>query len=231
VFCRQQPEKYISLAVVLNRVATLLLGIIIESRKTYCMQSKSLLIAIAAFAVTTSGVFAYSGDNVLERANLSEEQKTAITRAREFKQSGDLDAARDSLVQAGIDDEVLKKLHEARYQVELEMRAALVAGDYEAFIASISETPLADLITSEADFKQFKSAHELKDEGNDFQAHEILQELGVDSPKYRHGYGKRQIINQLSDEQKSAFVAAKQAGDKSTMQAIFDEAGINRSVR
>jgi hypothetical protein len=218
-------------AAVLNRVATMLLGIIIEPRKIYCMQSKSLLIAIAAFAVTTSGVFAYSGDNVLDRANLSEEQKTAITRAREFKQNGDLDAARDSLVQAGIDEKVLKKLHEARHQVELEMQAALAAGDYKAFIASISETPLADLITSEADFEQFKSAQELKDDGDHFAAKEIYEELGVEVPKYRHGHGKRHSMSELSQEQRSAFMVAKQAGDKSTMQAIFDEAGINRFVR
>ena len=117
-----------------------------------------MLIAIAAFAVTTSGVFAYSGNNVLQRANISAEQKVAITRARELKEHGNLAAARDSLVEAGIDEKVLKRLHEAKHQVELEMQAALVAGDYEAFIASISETPLADIITTEADFEQFRAA-------------------------------------------------------------------------
>jgi len=122
------------------------------------MHSKSLLIAIAAFALTTSGVFAYNGSNVLDRANLSAEQKTAITRARELKQNGDFSAARDSLVNAGIDETVLKRLHEARHQVELEMQAALVANDYEAFMASIAQTPLAERITSEADFVQFRAA-------------------------------------------------------------------------
>ena len=144
------------------------------------MQSKSLLIAIAAFAVTTSGVFAYSGNSILERANLSAEQKTAITRARELKESGKLDAARDSLVEAGIDEEVLKKLHEAKHQVEREMQAALVAGDYAAFTLAIAETPLADIITSEADFEQFRAAQELKDNGDFIVAKELF-----DDPEFR----------------------------------------------
>jgi len=189
------------------------------------MQSKSLLIAIAAFAVTTSGVFAYSGNSILERANLSAEQKTAITRARELKESGKLDAARDSLVEAGIDEEVLKKLHEAKHQVEREMQAALVAGDYAAFTLAIAETPLADIITSEADFEQFRAAQELKDNGDFIVAKELFDELGVESKQYRHGQGKGHFLSQLSSDQKEAFLVAKQANDKSTMQAILDEAG------
>ena len=50
------------------------------------MQSKSLLIAIAAFAVTTTGVQAYGGTKILNRAGLSENQIEAIEEARELKQ-------------------------------------------------------------------------------------------------------------------------------------------------
>jgi len=195
------------------------------------MQSKSLLIAIAAFAVTTSGVFAYSGNNVLERANLSAEQKTAITRARELKENGDYNAARDSLVNAGIDEEVLQRLHEAKHQVELEMQAALVANDYEAFIASIAQTPLADIITTQADFAQFRAAQELRDDGEYPAAKEIYDELGVQPKPYRHGHGGKHLIQELSVEQREAFAAAKQANDKSTMQAVLDEAGVYRPMR
>lgn len=196
------------------------------------MQSKSLLIAIAAFAVTTSGVFAYSGNNVLERANLSAEQKTAITRAREFKENGNLAAARDSLVDAGIDEGVLKRLHEARHQVEREMQAALVSGDYEAFILSIADTPLADIITTEADFEQFRSAQELKDDGDFIASKEIFDELGVELKKSHHGHGngKGNFLRELSVEQREAFAVARQANDKATMQAILTEAGITKPV-
>jgi GNAT superfamily N-acetyltransferase len=192
------------------------------------MQSKSLLIAIAAFAVTTSGVFAYSGDYVLERANLSAEQKTAITRAREQKENGDYNATRDSLVKAGIDEHVLRRLHEAKHQVERELHAALVANDYEAFIASIAQTPLADIITTEADFLQFRSAQELKDNGEDLAAKELYEALGVRPKPHRHGHGNRHLLQELSDEQREMFAIAKQANDKTTMQAVLDEAGVYR---
>lgn len=194
------------------------------------MQSKSMLIAIAAFAVTTSGVFAYSGNNVLQRANISAEQKVAITRARELKEHGNLAAARDSLVEAGIDEKVLKRLHEAKHQVELEMQAALVAGDYEAFIASISETPLADIITTEADFEQFRAAQELKDDGDFVEANALFEELGVEPKNNRHGHGRGHMLKELSEEQREAFAVAKSANDKATMQAILDEAGIMKSI-
>jgi hypothetical protein len=194
------------------------------------MQSKSMLIAIAAFAVTTSGVFAYSGNNVLQRANISAEQKVAITRARELKEHGNLAAARDSLVEAGIDEKVLKRLHEAKHQVELEMQAALVAGDYEAFRASISETPLADIITTEADFEQFRAAQELKDDGDFIEANALFEELGVEPKKNRHGHGRGHMLTELSEQQREAFAVAKSANDKATMQAILDEAGIMKSI-
>jgi hypothetical protein len=194
------------------------------------MHSKSLLIAIAAFALTTSGVFAYNGSNVLDRANLSAEQKTAITRARELKQNGDFSAARDSLVNAGIDETVLKRLHEARHQVELEMQAALVANDYEAFMASIAQTPLAERITSEADFEQFRAAQELKDDGDFVAAKEIYDELGIKPKPHHHGHGKGGMLHHLSTTQQDAFSVAKQANDKATMQAILDEAGVYRPM-
>jgi len=194
------------------------------------MQSKSLLIAIAAFAVTTSGVFAYSGNSVLDRANLSAEQKTAITRAREQRENGDYNAARDSLVNAGIDENVLKRLHEAKHQVELEMQAALAANDYEAFVASIAQTPLADIITTEDDFEQFRSAQELKDDGDYTAAKEIYDELGVQTKPHRHAHGKGYFSHELSVEQREAYAIAKQGNDKATMQAVLDEAGVFRPM-
>ena len=195
------------------------------------MQSKSLLIAIAAFALTTSGALAYSGNSVLERADISVEQKVAITRARELKEEGNLLAARDSLVQAGVDEDVLKKLHEAKHQVEREMQAALIAGDYESFMETIADTPLADIVTSEADFEQFRSAQAMKDEGDFSSAREKFAELGVSTKHSYHGHGKKPFLQELTQEQKEAFAVAKRANDKATMQAILVEAGIERMIR
>jgi predicted nucleic acid-binding protein len=233
LFYNSVSEKYFLLALVIKRVASVLLGIIIEFSNVhhiYFMQSKSLLIAIAAFAVTTSGVFAYTGDNVLQRANLSADQKTAITRARELRENGNYSAARDSLLNAGIDEQVLKRLHEAKHQVEREMHAALVAGDYDAFIASIAQTPLADIIITEDDFELFRSAQDLKDGGDYTAAKEIYDELGVQPKPYRHGHGKGFAMQELSVEQREAFAAARQANDKATMQAVLDKAGVYRPM-
>lgn len=192
------------------------------------MQSKSLLIAIAAFAVTTSGVFAYSGNNVLERANISAEQKTAITRARVYRENGNYAAARDSLVNAGVDEDVLRRLHQAKHQVELEMQAALALGDYDRFMLAIAQTPLADIITSKDEFAQFRFAQELYDDGDHFAAKEIYNELGVQPKRYRHGHGKGHIGHELTAEQREAYAIARQANDKTTMQAVLDEAGVSQ---
>jgi hypothetical protein len=110
------------------------------------------------------------------------------------------------------------------------MQAALVAGDYEAFIASISETPLADIITTEADFEQFRAAQELKDDGDFIEANALFEELGVEPKNNRHGHGRGHMLKELSEEQREAFAVAKSANDKATMQAILDEAGIMKSI-
>ncbi len=192
------------------------------------MQSKSLLIAIAAFAVTATGVHAYGGTAVLERAGLSEVQISAFEAAREFRAAGDLDAARDVLVEAGIDEDTLRSVHQAAHAVRQSMRTALQAGDYEAFKEVIADSPLADIITTEADFVQFKEAHALRTAGEWEDAKEILDELGVE-PNQRHGYHKafhRHPLKELNEEQRAALQVARQANDRATMQAILDEAGI-----
>lgn len=192
------------------------------------MQSKSLLIAIAAFAVTTTGVSAYGGLDILERAGLSEEQKSAIEAARELRQEGDFVAARDLLIEAGIDEEVLASIREARHRAMSEMHQALEDGDYEAFKLAIENSPLADLITSEEDFQLFRDAHELREEGEWEEAAEIFSDLGIEH-RGRHAHHHRgiHVLSELDDEQRAAFLVAKQANDRETMQAILDEAGVS----
>ena len=198
------------------------------------MQSKSLLIAIAAFAVTTTGVHAYSG-KILNRANLTDEQKNAIMEARELREVGNYEEARDILADAGIDEEVLRALHQARHEARAEMLEALEVGDYEAFLEVVADTPLADIITSESDFEDFREAHELRQEGDREGAKAILDELGIEREhkgKFsgKHA-GKQRVLDQLTDEQREAFLVAKQANDRATMQAILDEAGIELNKR
>ncbi len=193
------------------------------------MQSKSLLIAIAAFAVTTTGVYAYGGGDILEKAGLSEEQKSALEQAHELRKSGDVEAARDVLVEAGIDENVLRAIHQARHEGRKNMHEALAAGDYDAFKTAIAGSPLAEIITTEADFEQFKQAHALKDEGELEEAKILFDELGVDmnEKRQRHHKAVHAVMSSLSDEQKEALQVARQANDRETVQAIFDEAGVD----
>jgi hypothetical protein len=81
------------------------------------VQSKSLLIAIAAFALTSNSAFAYSGE-VLERAGLTESQRNAFETARELSAHGDKEKARDVLVDAGIDTSVIERVRDVATSVQ-----------------------------------------------------------------------------------------------------------------
>lgn len=191
------------------------------------MQSKSLLIAIAAFAVTTTGVHAYAGTSILNRSGLSEEQKSAIVIAHELRETGDIVGARDVLVEAGIDEAALLSIRAARHAAMGEMHQALEDGDYEAFQQAIATSPLADIITSKEDFEQFREAHALRQEGEWGDAADLFIALGVE-PQGRHGHELRgmQRLSELSEGQRAAYSVATQANDRETQQAILDEAGV-----
>ncbi|MBP6924723.1 MAG: hypothetical protein KBB78_04110, partial [Candidatus Pacebacteria bacterium] len=126
--------------------------------------SKSLLIAIAAFAVTATGVQAFQGTQFLQRAGLSEEQISAFETARELRKAGDPKAARDILIEAGVDEAVLKSVKDAAKEHRQAIFDAVEAEDYEAFKTAIEGSPLADAIDSEEDFQKFVMAHTLKEE-------------------------------------------------------------------
>tara|TARA_B100000508_G_C11461072_1_gene279284 strand:- start:36 stop:656 length:621 start_codon:yes stop_codon:yes gene_type:complete len=197
------------------------------------MKSKSLLIAVAAFAVTTTGALAYN-DSVLQNSGLSDEQIAALQEARDLRQSGDKEAARDLLAEAGIGEDELRSLHQAAHEARDERREAIHEAiennDFDAFLVAITDSPLADIITTEDDFDTFKEAHELRQEGNKEEARELLSELGIERGEgYGHKHGKQHILSELSEEEREAFMVAKQANDKETMKAILEEAGVERS--
>ena len=191
------------------------------------MQSKSLLIAVAAFAVTTTGAQAYGGA-ILQRANLTDDQRTALEQAKELRQSGDTEAARDVLVEAGIDEDVLAELRAAARETRAAIKTAVETGDYDEFQDLITDTPLQDIITTPADFESFREAHNLRQDGEYEEARAILNDLGIDRPERGGKFLKRHIATQLTDEQREALRVAKQANDRETVQAILAEAGIER---
>ena len=141
------------------------------------MNPKALLIPIAAFAVTVTGVQAFNSD-VLERAGLDEEQISAFEEARGLREEGNRDGARDVLLDAGIDEGTMKSIREAMHQerdaMHDAMETALENNDYDAFKQAIEGSPLADIVTTQADFELFKEAHDHREA-----AHDIMTELGV----------------------------------------------------
>ncbi len=201
------------------------------------MHSKSLLIAIAALALTATGAQAFTGE-ALVRAGLSEDQRAAFEVARELREEGDVDAARDVLVEAGIDDSVIERVRTAmsseRHESRAAMHAALEADDYEAFLAAIADSPLADIVTSEEDFTRFKEAHALKMDGKTAEAQVIFQALGLPNDTgrggARHG-GHAAVLDELTEEQQAAFAVAKVANDRDAMHAILEEAGVAMGER
>lgn len=190
------------------------------------MQSKSLLIAIAAFAVTATGVYAYGGSNVMARAGLNKEQISAIEEARERRAMGDMNGARDTLAAAGITEDELHSVHRAMSAFHRAIHDAVENDDYDAFKVAIADSPLADIITSKADFEQFKEAHDLRMSGDHEGARTIMDDLGVEPAGDGFRRHEPPFIAELTDEQREALQVARQANDRATIQAIFDEAGL-----
>lgn len=197
------------------------------------MQSKSLLIAIAAFAVTATGAQAYVGAKYLADSGLSTTQVEALKEARDLKKHGEVDKARDLLVEAGITEEVMESLRAAAHASHEAIHKAVEDNNYAAFVEAVAGTPLAESIDSEADFALFVQAHNLKSEGKFTEAKTILTELGVPNHASRHEEkGRGEFIRDfdLTEEQRDALRAARQANDRETVTAILKEAGIDEGA-
>jgi hypothetical protein len=199
------------------------------------MKSKPFLIAIAAFAVTATGVQAYQGTQILERAGLNDEQIEAFEAARELKEAGKYKAARDTLLEAGVNEDVIKSVHKALHEQRDAIHDAVMAEDYEAFKEAVAGTPLQEAVDSEDDFKRFITAHDLREAGKWNEAKVILDDLGIEPPQRMSGMGRGKgmmgrpdFLNDLTDEQRDALEVAKKANDKEAVKAILKEAGVER---
>ncbi len=196
------------------------------------MQSKSLLIAIAALAVTATGVHAHAGGSYLSRTNLSTEQRAALEEAAQLRAHGDVTAARDVLIEAGIDETALVSMRQAMRASRQALHSAILAGDYDAFKAAVADTPLADLITTEADFTLFREAHELRRAGAEEAAAAVYADLGISRAHhglgFGHGPGHRhwQKLEGLTDDEREALRVARQSNDRETVHAILRDIGV-----
>lgn len=156
------------------------------------MQAKALLIPIAAFALSATGVSAFNSD-LLEKAGLTQEQIEAFETAHELQKEGNRDGARDVLKEAGIDlntlESVREALHDYHHQMHTAIEEAVEANNYDAFKKAIEGSPLSDIITSEDDFKMFSEAFNYRKEGNYQAAQDIMEELGAGMHPFLHHGG------------------------------------------
>jgi len=196
-------------------------------------KSTSLFIAVAAFAVTASGVHAFSSPELLIKAGLTDEQVIAVQEAQELKATGDVVAAKETLKAAGITEETMRNIREVAKEAKQAVRDAVDAADYEAFKVAVVDSPLEEMITSKADFNQFVEAHELRRSGDKDAAADILDELGIDRSGYSHKHHAKhrgltvEAREQLTDIQREALQVAQKANDKEAVRTIFAEAGID----
>lgn len=159
---------------------------------------KNILIPVAAFAVTVTGASAFTGGDWAEKLDidLTDAQLSALEQAKEVREES-REEAKQILEDAGLDEETMQSIreamHEAREENRAEVKAAIEAGDYEAFKTAIEDSPLAEKITSEADFEKFAEAHELMEAGDREAAKEIMDELGIEKMGKGHGKGHGQM--------------------------------------
>lgn len=189
--------------------------------------SKAYIIALAAFAVTATGVHAYSGGKVLQRAGLSSEQAEAFEEAHELRRAGDLEKARNVLVSAGVTEDTISSIKQVARTAKRAIHEAVRQNDYQAFRVAVADSPLADIIITEADFATFVEAHTLMKRGQASEAQTLFTELGVPQSHYNHGrggYGNRHSF--LSEAEQAALRVAKQANDRAAVEAILEEAGV-----
>ena len=146
-------------------------------------KTKALLIPIAAFAVTVTGASAFNSP-VLENAGLDTGQIAAFEQAHELRESGDKDAARDILMNAGVDMDTMRGVRDAmkehRAQMHEAVEEALENGDYDAFLKAVQDSPMEEKVDSPEEFDLFIEAHELRESGDKEGAREVMKDLGFE---------------------------------------------------
>lgn len=197
----------------------------------------NILIPLAAFAVSMTGAVTLSPD-LMRQAGLNEQQIAAFEEARELKESGDFEKARDVLVSANIDEDVMEQLREAmkerRQDYNIAIKAAIEAKDYESFKAAVKDSPLGEIIDSEAEFERFIQAHALIESGDRDGAKEIFDELGLERGHgpFKGGMGQgHPFMDKLSDDQQEQLREAMRDQDHDRVREILKDAGVELKAK
>jgi hypothetical protein len=188
------------------------------------MNSKSLLIAIAAFAVTATGAQAYTGTTQLNRTGLSSVQAQAFSEARELRQRGRGEEARDILLDAGIDENAIESLRAATAATHVAIDLAVQNNDFAAFRTAVAGTPLYDIVTTADDFAAYAVAHELRTVGHFISEHSAAPtDAGDTTPWFDEVEEASAATAEFTAD---ALRVALQSNDQATVLAIQKELGL-----
>lgn len=90
------------------------------------MHSKSLLIAVAAFVLTTSSAQAFFNDKEMKKAGFTEAQIEAFAEARELKKQGKIDEAKEVILKVvKVDNKKIETLRENLFKGKKERKSNL----------------------------------------------------------------------------------------------------------
>lgn len=124
--------------------------------------------------------------------NLSEDQQTAVTEARQLRDAGDKEGAKALLEEAGVP--LKSKMRKARNHNE-DVKTAVEENNYEAFLTATADAPFSDQV-DEAFFGKIVEMHSLKAAGDIESAEAIRAELGLPERGEHKRGGQRGMISE-----------------------------------
>jgi len=133
------------------------------------------------------------GDNKMFEA-ITSENFGRLSEAHALVQSGDKEGAQAIFEELGINPPkpMMNKRGDKNGKMgpwgNDEARAAIEAGDYDAFIAAIGDKPFAKDITAE-NFDRMIEAHDLRQSGDEEGAEAMMDELGIEHSDCGDGHG------------------------------------------
>ncbi len=133
---------------------------------------------------------AIAGDKPITE-KINEENFSQFVEAFNLKEAGDFEGAKAIFDELGLEKKPHRK-HGPKMDPEKRdaIKAALEAGDYEAWLAAVGDGPVTEKINAD-NFDQLVEAHRLMQEGDKEGAKAIFKELGLKRPGAHRGPHRR----------------------------------------
>lgn len=192
--------------------------------KPYLLGTMALALLVGATSAS-----AHMMGNRPDFENLTEAQQAALDEAHTLRESGELEAARALLEEAGLPAGPMRRGGDGAHE---DVRAAIEANDYAAFVAATTEAPFADQV-DEAFFAKMVEMHEAMEAGDADTANQIRDELGLPERGPKGPGGMHGFMGELTDEEKAQLEEARalhEAGDHEAAHAIMDSIRDNHAT-